>query len=48
MRVCEKLIGFADQNGGWTEEECQAGVFYTQELEKEVMPYCRKQNQSTV
>lgn len=48
MRVCEKLIGFAHQNGGLTDEECQAVVFYAQELEKEVMPYCQKHNQSSV
>lgn len=45
MRVCENLIGFAHQNGGLTDEECDAVVFYAQELEKEVMPYCKAQHQ---
>ena len=46
MRVCEKLIGFAHQNGGLTDEECDAVVFYAQELEKEVLPYCKKRHQA--
>ena len=45
MRVCEKLIGFAHQNGGLTDDECEAVVFYAKELEKEVMPYCKGQQQ---
>lgn len=45
MRVCEKLIGFAHQNGGLTDEECEAVVFYARELENEVMPYCKKQHE---
>ena len=40
MRVSERLIGFAHQNGGLTEDECAAVLYYARELEKEVMPYC--------
>lgn len=47
MRVCEKLIGFAHQNGGLTDEECDAVVYYAEQLKKEVMPYCEKQHQSS-
>lgn len=45
MRVCEKLIGFAHQSGELTDEECAAVVFYAQELEKEVLPFCKARHQ---
>ena len=47
MRVCEQLIGFAHQNGGLTDEECQAVVYYAKELEKEILPFCKKHQQTT-
>ena len=47
MRVCEKLIGFAHQNGGLTVEECGAVVYYAKELEKEILPFCEKHQQTT-
>jgi hypothetical protein len=48
MRVCEKLISFAHQNGGLTDDECEAVVFYARELEREVLPYCVKQHEPSV
>ena len=32
MRVSEKLIAFTHQNGGLTDEECEAVMFYAREL----------------
>jgi hypothetical protein len=46
MRVCEKVIGFTHQNGGLTSEECEVVVFYVQELEQEIMPYCKHHQHS--
>jgi len=28
MRICERLIGFAHQNDGLTDKECEAVVYY--------------------
>lgn len=41
MRVAEKLIAFAHQNDGLTDDECEAVIYYAQELEREVLPYCK-------
>ena len=40
MRVSEKLIAFTHQNGGLTDEECEAVMFYARELEREILPLC--------
>ena len=37
MQICERLIGFADQNDGLTDEECEAVVYYGRQLENEVL-----------
>ena len=37
MHICERLIGFTHQNEGLTDEECEAVLYYDQELENEVL-----------
>lgn len=46
MRVCEKLIGFAHQNGELTDEECETVVYYAKELEKQILPFCENHQQT--
>jgi hypothetical protein len=40
IRVAEKLIGFAHQNGGLTDDECSVVMYYAKELEREMTPFC--------
>jgi hypothetical protein len=40
MRVAERVIGFAHQNGGLTEDECSVIMYYAKELEREMAPFC--------
>jgi hypothetical protein len=37
MHICERLIGFTHQNEGLADEECEAVLYYAQELENEVL-----------
>jgi hypothetical protein len=48
MHVCAKLIRFSHQNGGLTDEECEAVVYYAKELEKEILPFCEKHQQTKI
>jgi len=40
MRVAERVIGFAHQNGGLTDDECSVIMYYAKELEREMAPFC--------
>jgi hypothetical protein len=40
MRVSERLIGFAHQEGELTHDECNAIMFYAKELTREIAPFC--------
>lgn len=40
MRSCERLFGFAHQNGGLTAEECEALSYYAKELQQQIVPFC--------
>lgn len=40
MRECERLLGFAHQNGGLTAEECEALSYYTKELNSHLSSFC--------
>ena len=46
MRVSEKLIQFAHMNGELNDDECDAILYYAQELEREVLPFCKPRSQS--
>lgn len=40
MRVAERLIGFAHQQGELTDDECIMIMYYAKELERELARYC--------
>lgn len=44
IRVAEKLIGFAHREKELNDDECAAVVYYAQELERELLPFCKKQH----
>lgn len=40
IRICRSFIGFIHQNGGLTDEECEAVLYCARDLENELAPYC--------
>ena len=40
MRVAERLMSFARQNGGLTDDECIIIMHYAKELERELAAFC--------
>src|SRR5262249_11687163 len=40
MRGCERLFGFANQNGGLTDEECRRLIYYSEELHTYIYRFC--------
>ena len=47
IRVCERLIGFARlSKGALSFMECEAILYYIQELERDVFSHCKKRHPS--
>ena len=40
VRECERLLGFAHENGGLNEEECQLLSYYTSDLTAHASNFC--------
>ena len=40
IRASENVIGFASDNNGLREEDCEAVLFYARELIREIQPQC--------
>ncbi len=40
MRECEHFLGFINQDGSLTSEECEALKYYTDELSTHVTRFC--------
>jgi hypothetical protein len=47
MRHAERLIQLARMEGGLKQDECDAIVYYAQEIAREILPQCSKREEST-
>jgi hypothetical protein len=45
IRASENVIGFASDNNGLREEDCEAVLFYAHELIREIQPQCVEHHQ---
>ncbi|HEY7532417.1 MAG TPA: hypothetical protein VH681_06480 [Nitrospiraceae bacterium] len=40
LKACDRLLGFANANGGLTDEECRVLFYYSNELQTKIYQFC--------